>query len=89
MKATRRLEIELPEDMAQAVSARVASGDFASESEVIREGLRLLAEQEAPLEDWEREVIAAGYDAWRENPGKVFTVEEVRTRLAERRREHL
>ena len=50
MSATRPLTITLPEEMARAVKARVASGAYASDSEVIREGLRALIAQEHAVE---------------------------------------
>lgn len=86
MDATRRLEIELPEEMAEAVRAHVESGRFGSESEVVAAGLALLQDQEDDeLDDWVREEIAAGYDEWKANPTNVYTVEEVRAHLEERR----
>jgi antitoxin ParD1/3/4 len=42
MRTSRPLTTTLPEKMARAVKRRVQSGDYASESEVIREGLRAL-----------------------------------------------
>ena len=42
MPASRSLRVTLPEDMAQMVKAKVESGEYASESEVIGEGLRAL-----------------------------------------------
>lgn len=91
MDATRRLDIELPEEMVEAVSARVASGRFASASEVIQEGLRLLAENEElesdpAVEEWLRTVGAARYDEWKANPSAGMTLEEVQTRLEEARK---
>lgn len=87
MMDPRRLSIELPEELAEIVDARVASGRNASESEVIEEALELLAEQDAPLEDWEEKELAAAYDEWKANPTAVYTVEEVRAHLEERRRQ--
>jgi hypothetical protein len=41
-------------DMAQMVKEKVASGDYATESEVVREGLRALRAQDSALEQWLR-----------------------------------
>lgn len=38
MESTRRLDIELPEDMADAVEARVSAGEYASVSQVVEVG---------------------------------------------------
>lgn len=54
MRATRQMSITLPYVLADAVRARVTSGAYASESEVIREGLRALAERERAVERWLR-----------------------------------
>lgn len=82
---TRRLSIEVTEELAEIVDARIASGRNASASEVIQEALELLAEQEAPLEESEERELAASYDEWNANPTGGYTVEEVRALLEERR----
>ena len=47
MPATEKLSITLPRDMAEMIRGRVQAGAYASNSEVIREALRRLQEQEA------------------------------------------
>ena len=42
MRTTQQLSITLPNDMANAIRAKVALGEYASESEVIRDGMRAL-----------------------------------------------
>jgi putative addiction module CopG family antidote len=42
MPATRSLRVILPEDMAEMVKAKVESGEYASESEVVGDALRAL-----------------------------------------------
>lgn len=54
MRSTRQMSITLPYVLADAVKARVTSGAYASESEVIREGLRALSERERAIEEWFR-----------------------------------
>lgn len=78
MRKTQSLSITLPHDMAKAVKQKVASGDYATESEVIREGLRALNERDAALENWLRTEGVARYDAYKRDPqgepaNKVFT----------------
>lgn len=85
MEATRRLEIELPEDLADAVRAQVESGRFASESEMVRAGLELLNEQDEAHDPEIDAQLAAGYDAWKANPGAVYTLAEVEQHLDELR----
>jgi putative addiction module CopG family antidote len=81
----RRLSIELPEEVAETIDARIASGRNASESDVVREALELLAAQDGPLEDWMAEELIAGYDAWRADPACGIPLEEVSARLDEER----
>lgn len=77
MRKTQSLSITLPHEMAKLVKRKVASGAYATESEVIREGLRALTEREAALDDWLRTEGVARYDAYKRNPqgqsaAKVF-----------------
>jgi len=62
MRSTQPLSITLPHEMAQMVKAKVASGEYATESEVIRDGLRVLAARDAAVEKWLREEVAPTYD---------------------------
>lgn len=52
MRTTQSLSITLPIEMAEMVKAKVASGEYASESEVIRDGLRTLVARDAAIEKW-------------------------------------
>jgi hypothetical protein len=62
MRTTQSLSITLPHEMAQMVKAKVTSGEYATESEVIRDGLRSLAARDAAVEKWLREEVAPTYD---------------------------
>jgi putative addiction module CopG family antidote len=55
---TQPISITLPHEMAAMVRAKVASGEYASESEVIRDGLRILQARDAIVEKWLQEEIA-------------------------------
>jgi antitoxin ParD1/3/4 len=85
MRTTRQLSITLPNEMADAVRAKVAAGEYASESEVIRDGLRALMARDQVFEDWLREVIVPVYDAHKADPTRGVPIEEVRARFAARR----
>ena len=54
-------KVSLPPDLEDFVASRVASGRYASEGEVIREGLRLLEEQET-AEKSIRSAVAIGLE---------------------------
>jgi antitoxin ParD1/3/4 len=83
MRTTRQLSITLPNDMADALKARVASGAYASESEVIRDGLRALFAREEAIEAWLRNEVVTAYDELRADPSRAITVDEMRAHLAE------
>lgn len=76
MRTTQSLSITLPIEMAEMVKAKVASGEYASESEVIRDGLRTLAARDAVVERWLREDVASAYDAHKADPERAISLEE-------------
>lgn len=84
MRTTRQLSITLPNDMADALRERVRSGAYASESEVIRDGLRALFARDHAVEAWLRDEVAGAYDALVADPDDVVTADEVRAHLAEK-----
>ena len=71
MRSTRQMSITLPLAMADRVQSRVASGRYASESEVIREGLRALDERDEAVEHWLRTEVAATYDTHTADPDRA------------------
>ena len=64
------MSITLPLEMAKMVKSKVASGAYATESEVIRDGLRALQEREAAMESWLRTEGVARYDAYQADPAR-------------------
>ena len=81
MRSTRQLSITLPHEMADQLRARVRSGEYASESEVVRESLRALQARERALEDWLRGPVQASYDAMTKDRSRLRSSEEVRASL--------
>ncbi|CAN7697171.1 type II toxin-antitoxin system ParD family antitoxin [Rhizobium leguminosarum] len=84
MRSTQQMSITLPVEMAKRIKQRVSNGDYASESEVIREGLRALQERENAVEHWLRTEVAATYDAHKADPTKAKPIDEVWRRLEAR-----
>jgi putative addiction module CopG family antidote len=82
MRTTRQFSITLPHEMAEMVRAKVDSGEYASESEVIRDGLRALQQHERALDAFLREQVAPAYDALKADPSRAVSVEKVRASLA-------
>ena len=82
MRSTQQFSITLPHEMADAVRAKVATGEYATESEVIRDGLRVLLARDRAVEDWLRNDVAAAYDALKSEPSRAVGVDAVKARLA-------
>jgi antitoxin ParD1/3/4 len=82
MRSTQQFSITLPHEMAEAVRAKVATGEYATESEVIRDGLRVLLARDRAVEDWLRNDVAAAYDALKADPSRAVGVSAVKVRLA-------
>ena len=82
MRSTQQFSITLPNQMADAVKAKVAAGEYATESEVIRDGLRALMARDRALENWLAGQVAPAYDALKADPSRALSIEQVRARLA-------
>ena len=82
MRSTQQFSITLPNEMADAVRAKVAAGEYATESEVIRDGLRVLLARDRAVEDWLRKDVAAAYDKLKVDPSRAVAVGAVKARLA-------
>jgi putative addiction module CopG family antidote len=82
MRTTQQFSITLPHEMALMVRAKVESGEYASESEVIRDGLRALQLHERALETFLQEQVAPAYDAIKADPARAASAEHVRASLA-------
>jgi antitoxin ParD1/3/4 len=82
MRTTQSLSITLPHEMAQMVKAKVSSGEYASESEVIRDGLRTLAARDAAVEKWLIEEVVPTLDAMKADPSQLLSADEAWARLS-------
>lgn len=82
MRTTQQMSITLPNEMAQAVKAKVRSGDYASESEVIRDGLRALMARDRAVENWLHRQVGPAWDALKADPTRARATDQVRARLA-------
>src|SRR5215467_9564401 len=58
--------------MPKFIDSQVASGAYASASEVVRAGLRALQERDAAVELWLREQVAPVYDAMKNDPSRAI-----------------
>ncbi|NHT74953.1 type II toxin-antitoxin system ParD family antitoxin [Rhizobiaceae bacterium CRRU44] len=67
--------ITLPDDMAMLVKEKVASGEYATESDVFREGLMTIAIQDAAFETWLHDEVLPTVDALAREPGRVMSAD--------------
>jgi antitoxin ParD1/3/4 len=82
MRTTQQLSITLPNEMADVVKAKVRAGEYATESEVIRDGLRALIARDRAVENWLQHQVGPAFDALKADPSRAVTVDQVRARLA-------
>lgn len=85
MRSTQQMSITLPIEMATLVKAKVAAGEYASESEVIRDGLRALIARDRAMEDWLRDQVIPASAALDADPERALSVEQVRAHMAAKR----
>ncbi len=84
MRTTQALTITLPHDMIEMVKAKVTSGEYATESEVIRDGLRTLQARDAAVEKWLREEVIKSYDECEADETLGVPAEQVMARIRSR-----
>lgn len=77
MRTTQQFSVTLPLEMATLVKTKVAAGQYATESEVIRDGLRVLMARDRAVENWLTQRVAPAYDALKADPSRAVTVAEV------------
>lgn len=78
---SQQFSITLPNEMANAVKAKVQAGEYASESEVIRDGLRALLARDRAIENWLQAQVGPAYDALKANPASAVSADQIRARL--------
>ncbi|MCW7548765.1 type II toxin-antitoxin system ParD family antitoxin [Photorhabdus sp. P32] len=88
MRTTQQFSITLPNEMADVVKTKVMTGEYATESEVIRDGLRALMARDRAVESWLREQVVPVYDSMKADPARALTVNQVRARLATERKQN-
>ena len=77
MAATEKRTISMSPEQGKYIDAKIASGDYASASEVVREGLRFLQDRDATIERWLIEKVIPTYDEMRAHPERGIPAEKV------------
>lgn len=83
MRTTQQFSITLPNEMAATIRSKVASGEYATESEVIRDGMRALIARDKAVENWLRQEVVPAYEALKANPERGIPLDEVLAGLEE------
>ena len=82
MRSTQQFSITLPNEMANIVKSKVAAGEYATESEVIRDGLRALMARDRAMDSWLHQTVGPAYDALKAEPARAVSIDQVRATLA-------
>jgi antitoxin ParD1/3/4 len=91
MAAAEKRTFSLPTEQAHYIDNLVASGTYATSSEVIRAGLRALQERDAAMDRWLREEVVPVATAMQADPSRAIAADqvfdEIRALHAERSRD--
>ena len=80
MAATRKITVELPEQTAREIDAKVASGfSESAEASVVESVETRLIKQDSEFADWVREEVRPAYDAWSTGEDTGVPADEVFT----------
>lgn len=74
---TEERTFSLPAEQAGYIDSQVASGAYASASEVVQAGLRALQEHDAVVERWLREEVVPVAAAVEADPSRLIPIDEV------------
>ena len=90
MGANEHLTVVVPTDLANDIRSHVASGEYASENDIIVEALQLWRydeglEGDPDHEAWLRREVAVALEAYDRDPSRGMTIAQVQAALAEAR----
>ena len=74
---SKKLTIELPEELANYASAKVTAGEYASLDDAVAAGMRKLKDHDDFIDRWVREEVIPSYEKWLADGKPVLTEEEV------------
>jgi antitoxin ParD1/3/4 len=77
MPSAEKRTVSLPVEQADYIDSLVASGAYATASEVVRAGLRALQERDAAVERWLREEVVPVAAAMQDDPGRAIPADQV------------
>ena len=77
MAAAAKRTFSLPAEQSRYIDELVATGTYATSSEVIRSGLRALQERDAAVERWLRDEVVPVAAAMQADPSRGIPVDKV------------
>ena len=77
MAAVDKRTVSLPRELAAYVDGLVASGAYASASEVVRAGLRALQQRNGAMERWLRDEVVPVAATMQVDPSRAIPAEDV------------
>ena len=89
MCSTQAISVTLPHELVDMIKAKVASGEYATESEVVLDGLRSLKARDAALDQWLNDEVAKSYDEYNANPTIGIPAADVTAALDKRLKSRL
>lgn len=84
MRTTQQFSITLPLDMAEIVERKILSGEYATVSEVVRDGVRALIARDAAIENWLRNEVMESVREMKADPSRGIPADEVFARFEKR-----
>ncbi len=81
MRTTQQFSITLPNEMAAVVKSKVEAGEYATESELIRDGIRALLARDRAVDHWLKDQVGPAYDALKADPTRAVSVDQIKARL--------
>ena len=85
MTARQHFSITLPLDLAEAVAAKIKAGAYQSASEVVHEGLLVLLDRDASIDQWLRDDVVAGHGEYLADPSTGVAADDLLGRIKTRR----
>lgn len=84
MASIDKRTVSLPAEQGSYIDSLVASGAYATASEVVRAGLRALQERDAAVERWLREEVVPAAKAFEADPSRGIPADQVLERIKAR-----
>lgn len=81
MSNARQIKVTVSSEMAEIIEQKIASGEYASEAEVFRDGLRALFARDGAIDDWLRTEVTSAFDLSVSQPSTVMSAQEAKARL--------